>query len=337
MELPTRFKDHQELARLPYFDLDPSGRLVLADASLGPAIDCHTHLALAYLRPMALDLHRSHEHAEHYLPLERALDLDVYANKNFTEQDLARMSRDLTRGAVTAGGMRATHTLSNLAREMGELGIVRSVLLPIDFPVLSDNAGAYLRAAEGRGEFVVFGSVHPLARHVERKLDQQMARGARGIKVHPAVQLIRPDARRALRLYDLCGDRGLPVLWHCGPVGIEPRLGRYLSQVRHYVAAIKHCPRTLFFLGHSGALQLDEALELANAHHNVVLELASQSLPGMRKIFERGPTDRVVFGTDWPFYHQSMGLAKVLMATEGDEALRRAVLHDNAARLLNID
>lgn len=336
MEHPTRFSDHFGLAELPYFDLDDAGRLVLADPSLGPAIDCHTHLALAYVRPMQLDLHRSHARVEHYLPLERALDLDVYANRNFSAEDLGRMKRDLTRGAVTAGGMRATHTVSNLVREMGELGIRCSVLLAIDYPFLSDNAGAYLRAAEGRRELVVFGSVHPMARHVEQKLDRQVALGARGIKVHPAVQAMRPDARRCIALYHQCADRGLPVLWHCGPVGIEPRLGRYLSQVRHYVDAIRRCPRTLFFLGHSGALQLDQALELARAHDNVVLELASQSLSGMRRIFERGPTDRVVFGTDWPFYHQSMGLAKVLLATEGNEALRRAVLHDNAATLLGI-
>lgn len=43
----TYFPSHHELARLPYFERQESGRLRLADRSIGPAIDVHTHLALA--------------------------------------------------------------------------------------------------------------------------------------------------------------------------------------------------------------------------------------------------------------------------------------------------
>jgi hypothetical protein len=66
----------------------------------------------------------------------------------------------------------------------------------------------------------------------------------------------------------------------------------------------------------------------------VWLELASQSLPGVRTLVEQAPEGRLVFGTDWPFYDQSIGLAKVLIATDGDLGARRRILHDNAAELL---
>jgi predicted TIM-barrel fold metal-dependent hydrolase len=56
----------------------------------------------------------------------------------------------------------------------------------------------------------------------------------------------------------------------------------------------------------------------------------------VRTILDQADPDRVVYGTDWPFYHQSIALAKVLIATEGDPALRRKVLHDNAARLFGL-
>ena len=52
-------------------------------------------------------------------------------------------------------------------------------------------------------------------------------------------------------------------------------------------------------------------------------------------MLDRVPSDRIVYGTDWPFYHQALTLARVLLATEGAPDLRRAVLHDNAARLLD--
>lgn len=335
MQFPTRFEGLRDLARLPWFSLR-DGRLVVDDPSVGVAIDAHTHLSLAFVRPNQLDLERAWPETEHYLPAARALDLDVYQNRNFSQDDLRAMRRDLSLGALTAGGMRRTHTVANLTREMGELRIVQSVLLAIDMPALSQNALDWLKAARGHDEIIVFGSVHPYARHVEQKLDAQVALGARGIKVHPAVQLVRADDGRAMKLYAMCGRRGIPVFWHCGPVDIEPPLGRYLSQVRFYEQAIAENPDTIFVMGHSGALQMETALGFAKRYPNAWLELASQSLSNIRALIERGPRDRIVFGTDWPFYHQATGLAKVFIATEGDPATRHAVLYGNLARLLGL-
>ncbi|MCC6216927.1 MAG: amidohydrolase family protein [Polyangiaceae bacterium] len=330
--LPTRFENLHDLARLPWFAVR-EGRLVVDDPSLPLAIDLHTHLALSYVRRRDVDLRRR-SRARHYLPAERAVDLDVYQNRNFTPEDLSSLKRDLTLSTLLGGGIRATHTLPNLLDEMKELRIACSVLLPIDLPRVSDNAREWLHVTRGEPAIVCFGSVHPWERDVEVRLDEQVALGARGIKVHPAVQMVRPDAERCMALYRACGRRKLPVLFHCGPVDIETRLGRYLSQVRHYERALAECPETTFVLGHSGALQMPEALAFAHRYPNVWLELASQSVSNVRRLVTEAPRGRTVFGTDWPFYHQATGLAKVLLATEGDDALRREVLHDNAARLL---
>ncbi len=333
-DYPTRFASTRELAQLPWFDW-VDGLLTL-DPAVGGSVDVHTHLALAYVLKQRLDLGAPYEETEHYLPVDCALDLDVYANKNFTRFDLARMKRDLSAGALSSGGMRRTHTTANLLREMRALGVKTSVLLAIDFPVLSDNAGDWLREARGHDELVVFGSVHPYKPNPEAELDRQVALGARGIKVHPAVQTVHPSAKRCLRLYRACAERGLPVFWHCGPVGIEPPLGRYLTRVHRYARAIEQCPDTTFVLGHTGALEVDEALELHCSFPNVWVEVASQSLTSVHKILERADPDKIMTGSDWPFYHQSMPLAKVLIASEGDAALRAKVLRENAQRLLDL-
>jgi predicted TIM-barrel fold metal-dependent hydrolase len=333
MKHPTRFENLLDLARLPYFEVK-DGRLVLADASLGGAIDMHTHLALSFVLPARIDLQREWSETEHYLPKERAIELDVYVNRNFDGLDLSKLKRDLAFGSLTAGGMRRTHTIPNLAREMGELGVTQSALLAIDFPAFSDNARRWLRAIKGRQDILCFGSVHPWARDVAGKLDEQIALGARGIKVHPAVQLVRPDEPRAMALYRLCGERSLPILFHCGPVGIELGYSRYLSQVRHYERAVAENPDTIFVLGHSGAMQMAQGLSLCQRYENVWLELSSQSLTNVKRIVDEAPSARIVFGSDWPFYHQAVPLAKVFLATEGNDELRRAVLFGNAARLL---
>lgn len=330
------FANLLDLARLPWFDVD-DGRLVVADRAVGPVIDMHAHIALAYLLPLRVDVHRQTPRTEHYLPDCCAIDFEGYQNRNFTPAALAALKRDLTLGSLRRDGMRATHTVPNLVREMDELGIAHSVLLPIDLPYLSRNAAHALEAARRQARLISFGSVHPIVDRVAARLDDQAHAGARGVKMHPAVQLMAPNHPRAMALYRYCGERDLPLLWHCGPVGIELESGRRRSQVALYEQPIAAHPRTRFVLGHAGALQMERALDLACRYPNVWLELSGQSLTNVRAILDRADPDRVVYGSDWPFYHQAIGIAKVLLATEGREHLRRKVLHDNAAALLDLD
>ena len=329
------FKNLFDLSRLPWFDAH-DGRLVVSDPSVGPVIDMHSHIALAYLLPMRLDLSRATPHTQHYLAACCSIDFDVYQNKNLTPEALHALKRDLTLGSLTRGGMRATHTVPNLVREMDDLGIVRSVLLPIDLPYISKNAGHALAAARREPKIISFGCVHPIVDRVGTRLDEQAHAGARGMKVHPAVQLIAPDHPRAIALYRRCGERNLPVLIHCGPVGIELKSGRRRTQVALYEQPIAELPRTRFVLGHAGALQMEHALDLACRYPNVWLELSGQSLANVRTILDRADPERVVYGSYWPFYHQAIGIAKVLMATVGREHLRAKVLYQNAATLLGL-
>jgi predicted TIM-barrel fold metal-dependent hydrolase len=68
----------------------------------------------------------------------------------------------------------------------------------------------------------------------------------------------------------------------------------------------------------------------------VWVEVSSQGVGAIRALLERGDPDRVLYGTDWPFYHQGVALAKVLLATQDRPEWRRKVLWDNAARLLQL-
>src|SRR5438309_33269 len=107
----ARFEDVMALARLPYFEAIGPERLALADRSLGPSLDVHTHLALTYgPRARTVDLGRETERVEHYLPVRgRPIDLDLYQNQNYSPDDFKRLARDLTLASVTCSGMRATH------------------------------------------------------------------------------------------------------------------------------------------------------------------------------------------------------------------------------------
>lgn len=336
MSYPTQFSSSYALAELPWFELR-DGRIV-RDPDLGPAIDIHTHLALSFIRKDTVDLRSAPRPTEHYLPLDAALDLDVYANRNFTDDHLDSMKRDLGVGGIFGkAGPRDTHTAPNLVSEMDELGVIASVLLPIEFPKISRNAESFLDVAGDYRSLVGFGSVHPFETGYAARLEAQKRAGARGVKIHPAVQMLPPDHPKAIAVYRTCGDLDLPVFWHCGPVDIEGRWGRYCSQLKHYWKAVRECPDTTFVLGHSGALQMDLAIDLINTYPNVYSEIASQGVTNVGRLIEETPPGRLMFGTDWPFYHQGAGLAKVLIATEDEPTKRAMVLHENAINLLGLD
>lgn len=337
---PTTFDSTLDLARLPWFAVEGGNRIVLAEGvadEVGPIVDTHSHLAMAFLRPLSVDVHAETPATSYYLPVTLPVDLDAYSNTNLDRAAMFSMKLDIAALGLTSQGMRTTHTAPNLVRDMRGLGIVRSVVLPFDLPIGPRNADVVLRACERYEELVPFGSVHPLDRDVEDRLDRQKAAGALGIKLHPNGQFIAPDHPKTVHLCGRCGAKGLPVLFHCGPVGIEPKAAARRSEVARYEAAIATNADTLFILGHSGALQVRDAVRYAERYPNTVFELSCLGLSDLRHVLETVPADRIVYGTDWPFYHQSLTLARVLIATEDDRALRRAVLHDNAVRVLGLE
>ena len=279
------FPDIFSFKDLPYFELKSQN--LISDPQIGPIIDVHTHLALSMTPKSTVDLMKETAVTEHYLPLEKPIDLGIYVNKNFEKKDLLSMKKDLILKSLRGGGKRETHTAPNLLREMKDLGVAYSTLLPIDIPVVSRNSDNFLDIAKNIPELISFCSIHPFdpCDKFERVFYYQ-AKGAKGLKYHPTVQMIPPDHPKAFDIYRACGAMNMPVIWHCGPVEIEPKLGRIFSQLKNYWKPVKEFPETTFILGHSGCLQMEYALELAKTYPNVWLEISCQSVQNVKKILK---------------------------------------------------
>jgi hypothetical protein len=330
-----RFDRLADLARLPWFDVD-GDRLVVSDRTVGPVIDLHAHYALPVLWPRRVDLERTTERTELLLPCCARHDLDVYANVNFGALGVRRLKRELVLGGLTGLGARRSHTAPNHERDCRDAGVVHSAILAIDLGIPSHSVDDSIAAAVRRGSATAFGSLHPRRRRPTERLEEQLHRGARGLKLHPQLQRFHPADPRAMAVYAHAARERLPVLWHCGPVGIEPASSRRFVQIAGYEPALAAHPDTTFILGHAGALACAEAIALQRRYANAWLEVSCISLAQMRHVVAEADPDRIVYGTDWPFYHHAITLAKVLLATEGRPALRRKILHDNAARLLRL-
>ncbi len=339
-----RYRGYRGLAELPWFEVDGAGRLRLVADDIPRVIDLHAHLGMSLLFAPQLDLQARTERVEHVLDCDStdpgcALDLDVYINANFTAADLWALRYDAVARMLWGSGPSKTQTIPNLRAEMDDVGVEQVAILPIAFglPFGDDLADRWLDAIEESGtpdRFLKGASVHMGDPDWRSKLRAQAARGARLVKLHPAAQRYFPDDPSAMEIYEECGRLGLVVFLHGGRAGIEPAYTHQFTMIRGYEPMLAEHPEVNFVLGHAGARDVESAMRLAQRYPNAWLGIHGQGVSILeRLIVEVGP-DRLVFGSDWPFYHLGATLAKVLIVTAQRPDVRRAILRGNAQRLL---
>ena len=105
---------------------------------------------------------------------------------------------------------------------------------------------------------------------------------------------------------------------------------------RHYEAALREFPNLQFILGHAGARDMQGMLALALSYDNAWLDIHGQGLSRLEQLIQETGGERLLFGTDWPFYHIGASLAKVLITTQAPvrHRIRYAILRGNAERLI---
>lgn len=332
-----KLADCMALDQLPYFEKDERGKLRLAAGVADKIIDFHTHIGLNYLFTKPVDLDRIDDEAKPFFPLHgNPVDLDVYSAVSFTPENAKLAEKETLKQAYTSQGWHETHTPRNLLDEMDRFRVTRAVILAIDFPLgpLSCTSEHYLRAAKKYPRLIPFISVHPYNPFMTRRVKKLVAAGGVGMKIHPANQLMNAANDRCMKLSKLCGELGLPCLYHTGASDIAPKWQQDLPHVKYFWKPVAEQPDTVFIFGHAGIHYYKEAIELGKAYNNVYLELSGQPPARIREMIDGMGPDRLLFGSDWPYYTEAVPLAKVLLATEGMPEVRKKILYDNGRALL---
>lgn len=342
-----RFKGYRGLAELPWFELDGNGELYLVAADLPKAIDMHCHLGMSLLLAPDVDLQQRALRVIHLLDCDATnpgceLDLDVYINRNFSDEALDELWWGSLAQGLWGSKRARTQTIPNLLHEMDVCGVERASIMPIafDLPFGDDLTERWMHAidtASAKDRLIPACSVHPQDPARFTRLRDYAAGGARIIKFHPTMQRAYPDSDAMMELYDECERLGLIVFFHCGRAGIEPESTHRYALPRHYEAALKTYPKLQFVLGHSGARDVAEAVPLALRYDNVWLDTHGQGVSTLHDMLERTGGERMLFGSDWPFYHIAASLAKLLIITESQPALRHPLLRGNAEQLLGLN
>ncbi len=341
-----RYRGYRGLAELPWFELDGDGTLRCTVEDLPPAFDVHAHLGMSLLFAPEIDLQARTERVRHLLDCDAAdpgceLDLDVYMNANFTPRDLRALRWGALAQLSWGSGAAATHTIPNLLAEMDATRVQRALILPIAFGLpfgddLTERFMQAIRMAGAEDRLMPGASVHCGDAEAVGKLERFARAGARAVKLHPAGQRFFPDAPEAMPIYEACGRLGLVVLFHAGRAGIEPEYTHQFTLMRNYEAMLQTFPNVQFVLGHAGARDVAEAIPLARKYPNAWMEIHGQGVTSLQELIQTVGSERLLFGTDWPFYHLAATLAKVLIVTEGKPQLRYAILRGNADRLFDV-
>jgi uncharacterized protein len=217
---------------------------------------------------------------------------------------------------------------------MDEAGVDAAAVMTIaDLPGINPEALELIaEACDGHpGRLYGFIRLHPWYRQESLSLLSRAVGelGFRGLKLHPVSSLAHPAGEDTIALIRKAGELGVPTLFHCGdepmttPMSIEP--------------AAAACPDSTVILGHMGGyFHVDEAMEVAERHSNIVLETSATPYPAkIKEAVERIGPERVVFGSDGPVSSPVLEREKVMIAglSTEDTAL---VLGVNAARLLGM-
>ena len=174
---------------------------------------------------------------------------------------------------------------------------------------------------------------HPPAAEAERQLNL----GAVAVKVHPVHGAFRVDRDDMYPVYDLCAERGVPVIVHTGPSlfpGSQAEAGD--PKLMDTIAAAY--PGVPFVLAHGGRGHwYADAARMALARDNVWIDLAGlppRRLPDYYAGFDLPAlAAKWIFGTDWPGVPGVARNVRAVAALGLPDDTLAAVLSANARRV----
>lgn len=241
------------------------------------------------------------------------------------------------------------HNADGLIAAMNEAGVARTVLLLPDFTyaLRCDRTIAEMAELHHKirlrhpGRFYVFQGIDPRTGRegldfFERAIDEFHFEG---LKLYPPCGY-SPSDERLFPFYEICRDRGLPVLLHTGPT--SPVLDFELARPGLVDRAAREFSDVNFILAHGGVNSTEEAALLCAYRPNVFLDIAgfpSTLRPGgwkshLKALLTLGINHKIIFGTDWPLNGLTMTLKGCIDALTSADGPMAGLSHSEREGIL---
>lgn len=168
-------------------------------------------------------------------------------------------------------------------------------------------------------------------------------RGARGVKLHTVAQRFLPSDPALDPLWELCSDRGLPVIAHCGP----DRLETGWATPEAFVPLAERFPRLPLVLAHLGGGDFRRIVAVADAFPGLRFDLSeivswvgATNAPADPAAFvaliRAVGVERVMAGSDFPWYEPAWVIDAVTRLPGLSAAERELILGGTAAELFGL-
>lgn len=231
-----------------------------------------------------------------------------------------------------------------LHRQLEEAGIDGAVVLHLQAQPWPAEEVA--EALSHSPRLMGFVNVHPYDQNAERQLRDGIERlGYIGLKLHPRLQQFEVDDVRTIRLVNLAGDMGIPVLVDAFPDGTHLMQG--FSALK-YAGLARQCPNTKIIIAHMGGHHVIDFMMLAKRLPNVYFDFSfsllyyqGSSVPtDMVYAMRSMKFERILYGSDYPDRSISVSLDRSLDFLKSqnitDDQLER-IMFQNAREILGWD
>ncbi len=227
-----------------------------------------------------------------------------------------------------------TQTLLSSGRAAGITHFVVHSVATTPAQVRSINT--FLSDAQSRagGVFIALGAMHPDSDDLRRDLEELLSLGLHGVKIHPDIQRFEADSEKACALFELCQERGVPVLVHTGDHRYD------YSNPARIARVLRTFPGLKMIGAHFGGWSVwEEAERLLPRYPNLVVDTSSSFFwlkpEKALEIIRAYGADRVMFGTDYPMWPQRDDLAYLSRLPLTKEE-RERILWKNCAELYQV-
>lgn len=195
--------------------------------------------------------------------------------------------------------------------------IVHSVATKPD-QVDSINGFIAQSVADSNGAFTGMGAMHLDAKSLDRDFRVLKSLGLKGVKLHPDIQRFNADDPRAMRIYALCEEAGLPVCVHTGDYRYD------YSNPPRVANILRTFPRLKFIGAHFGGWSVwQEAARTLSDFENITVDSSSSFYAldeaQSRELIRIWGPKRVMFGTDYPLWRQQPDIDRLLALGLSDE------------------
>jgi len=234
----------------------------------------------------------------------------------------------------------AAATLENMQRSLDESGISFTACMPIP-PCLTFAELKKARDLDSR--IIPFTGIDFSAENdIGASLREDVAQGAKGLKLHPIIQRMPLNSRQTLAAIETFAAYDLPVLFHCGissyylPPEQKIREDATLGEIYYARDLVAAFPNVKFIAGHAGLFKYRDVIELLSSYPNVWVDTSIQSPAHVRELLRAFGPERVMYASDWPFGNRLPAIKIIKKACKGDAYLERRIFYENAASLLKM-